>query len=312
MIDQISLPFFPTEPRAHEARPLRERGEVSYRPLATGEILNRNLNPRLPFAWTINPYRGCEFGCTYCYARYTHGFFELDALEFERRIFVKNGARKALARALRKRDLQGQPIAIGTATDPYQPAERHHGVTRELLATFLDAEGLTLSITTKSPLIVRDLELLQRLDERHSLTVHLTVTTLDLELARSMEPQAPDPRSRMRAIAALAGAGLGVAVFTKPILPGLNDSDEQLRPIFAAAREAGAFDVSAASLTLRRGTRERFEPWLAAEQPALALLYRRLFGRRDELDGGASEQLLRDHRRLRLEYGFPRPHPGRG
>jgi len=316
MIEQFTLPFFSpagTRRVAADGEALRRRADIAYLPLGTREILNRNRNPRLPFAWTINPYRGCELGCTYCYARYTHGFFDLvGEKDFERRIFVKQGTSAALLRRLRLSRLQGQPIAIGTATDPYQPAERHFGVTREILSAFLVPEGLTLSITTKSPLILRDLELLRRLDERHALTVNLTITAVDPELARRLEPQAPDPRSRLRAVERLAEAGLAVAVFVKPLLPGLNDSEEELVPLFAAVREAGAFDVAATPLFLPRATRAHFEPWLAEEFPRLAGLYRRLYSRRDHLDRDAQEQLLETFYRLRLAHGFPRPRPGRG
>lgn len=314
MIGQATLPFFPHfAPEAPEIDAGGANSEVSYIPLPAREILNRAVNPRLPFAWTINPYRGCELGCTYCYARYTHGFLELDRWEdFEQRIFVKEGAAAALRRSLRRRDLRGQPIAIGTATDPYQPAEQRFGVTRELLTAFLDAEGLDLSLTTKSPLVLRDLELLTALDRRHALTLNITITTLDRALARRLEPHAPEPRARLAAVERLAEAGLAVAIFCKPVLPGINDGEETLRPLFAAAARAGACDVVASPLFLQRATRARFMPWLASEFPAVAGLYRRLFAERDRLSPAAVDQLLVDFRRLRLAYGFPRSLPGRG
>lgn len=310
-----TLPLFPfpvTGRPEPDAEALRERSGVAHYPLPVRDILNRQANGRMPFAWSINPYRGCEIGCTYCYARYTHGFFDLDHWEdFERKIFVKREAGEALARRLRRSSLAGQPIAIGTATDPYQPAERHHGITRSLLEAFLAAEGLEISLTTKSPLVLRDLDLLTDLDRRHSITVNLTVTTLDPRLARRLETHAPDPAARMRTVERLAEAGLAVQVFVKPLLPGINDDPADLDALLAEAGRAGACDVTASPLFLRPAARARFWPWLKAEFPALAGLYSRLYGRRDTLDARATDQLLADFRRLRLQHGFPRTRPGR-
>ncbi|MEO7974180.1 MAG: radical SAM protein, partial [Thermoanaerobaculia bacterium] len=186
---------------APDAEALRRRSGVDYFDLLVREILNKS-NPassaRLPFDWTINPYRGCEFGCVYCYARSTHGFFESTSPEeFESRIFVKRNAAERLLQRLRKSDLRGQTIAIGTATDPYQPAEKHFGVTRSLLEVFTGVEGLNLSITTKSPLVLKDLDLLSELDRRHSIEIQMSITTVDRELARKLDPKAPDPQARL-------------------------------------------------------------------------------------------------------------------
>ena len=186
-----------------EAEPLWQRsrrdGGVEYRPLGVRNILNRATGAP---GWTINPYRGCEIGCTYCYARYTHEFLNLHRWQdFERRIFVKQDAVTSLRRALRRGSLAGEHIAIGTVTDPYQPAEHQFGVTRSILECLREAEGLEISINTKSPLILQDLGLLTELDRRHSVTVGVTITTLDHRLARKLEPQAADPAARMRAMA---------------------------------------------------------------------------------------------------------------
>ncbi len=314
---QASLPCFAPTPAVGrpdpDAEAVRKRAGVEYFELAIREILNRCDSPRMPFAWTINPYRGCEFACTYCYARYTHGFFDLSRWQdFESKIFVKQEAAMALEKRLRKAALHGESIAIGTATDPYQPAERHHGVTRSLLEVFARVEGLEISITTKSPLILRDLELLADLDRRHAITIHVSLITTDPALARRLEPHAPDARARLRTIEKLAGAGLATRVNCMPVLPGINDGEEQLRPLFEAARNAGAFDVMTSALFLPPASKARFLPWLQEEFPRLVTRYRRLFGRRDYLSDADNQALLGTFRRLKLEYGFPRPVPGRG
>ena len=205
MYQEATLPLFPMLPAAGRPAPdaeaLRRRAGVDYFDLLVREILNKSEAVNLPFDWTINPYRGCEFGCVYCYARATHGFFESTSPDdFETRIFVKRNAAERLIQRLRKSDLRGQTIAIGTATDPYQPAERHFGVTRSLLEVFAGVEGLNLSITTKSPLVLKDLDLLAELDRKHAMEIHMSITTLDRELARKLDPAAPDPQARLRAV----------------------------------------------------------------------------------------------------------------
>jgi DNA repair photolyase len=312
---EATLPLFP-DATLGRAEPsvgsLGCHGDVEYLEMPVGEILNRNRSSRLPWQWTINPYRGCEFACTYCYARYTHDYLGLDPRrDFESRIFVKSGARGALERKLKRASLRGEAIAIGTVTDPYQPAERHHGVTRSLLEALRGASGLDLSISTKSPLILRDLPLLTELDRRHTVTVNITVTTTDPELARRIEPQAPDPRARLRTLARLAGEGIAARLFCMPILPRITDSVAVLAPLLKAAREAGAFDVVGSPLSLRPAARLQFWPWLRSEFPELVPVYRRLYARRSYLKRRQSEDLMADFRRLRLRLGFPADRPGR-
>lgn len=311
MIDQATLPLFPLPSLRRpgtDADALRRRAGVEYFDLLVRDPLNRAESARLPFDWTINPYRGCELGCSYCYARYTHGFFELaDPLDFETKIFVKRRAAEALRRRLRKVDLRGQTIAIGTATDPYQPAEKHYEVTRSLLEVFAETEGLSLTLTTKSPIVLRDLDLLAELDRRHAVEIHVTLTTVDARLARRIESHAPDPAARLRTLSTLAEAGLAVRVNCMPVLPGINDDEETLAPLFEAARAAGAFQVTGTPLFLKGSTRGFFFEFLEREFPGLVPLYRRLYHRRDYLGERAKDQLLGTFRRLRLEYGFPRP-----
>ena len=196
-----SLPFLPLpdKPRligiarlASEGESLREGHNVEYFTLPSKSLLNRCVSRRqMPFTWTINPYRGCEFGCRYCYARYTHEFMEMrDGMEFEQKIYVKQHAAGLLRHELHRVKPE-EAIALGTATDPYQPAERRYEVTRGILEEFAHHHGFELGIVTKSNLIVRDLDLLQEVARSNKLSVHVTVTTLNDDLARILEPRAP-------------------------------------------------------------------------------------------------------------------------
>ena len=317
MYQEATLPLFPMLPAAGRPAPdaeaLRRRAGVDYFDLLVREILNKSESSLLPFDWTINPYRGCEFGCVYCYARSTHGFFESTSPDdFESRIFVKRNAAERLTQRLRKSDLRGQTIAIGTATDPYQPAEKHFGVTRSLLEVFSGVEGLNLSLTTKSPLILKDLDLLAELDRRHAIEVHMSITTLDRELARRLDPAAPEPQARLRAVERLAEAGIAVTVNCMPVMPGINDSEYELEPLFEAAAAAGAVDVHPASALPQAGEPRQVLPLVEGGVPCTSLgMYQRLYARSDYLEGSAKDQLLANFRRLRLQHGFPRAQAAR-
>ncbi len=296
-----------------DAAAVRHNAGVEYFEMGVRQILNRTAGDAMPFSRSINPYRGCEFGCAFCYARYTHGFFALDRWQdFERKIYVKRDAARSLERALRRTDLRGQPIAIGTVTDPYQPAERHYGVTRSILETLEKASGLDVSITTRSPLILRDLELLARLDRRHSITVNVSIATLDPATARKLEPRSPAPEARLRAVRALAAESIATQLFCMPVMPGINSSEARLRPIFEAAVEYEAQDVVGGPLFLRPAAAQRFWPWLEAEYPKLVPRYQALYGDRDYLSGSQQERLMAPFEALRLAYGFPRRVAGRG
>src|SRR6202046_3190914 len=176
--------------------------------LPVRSILNRCDSERVPFRWTVNPYRGCEFGCKYCYARYTHEYMDIDGGEFESKIYVKKDAGALVELDLSTEKIWGEHIAIGTATDPYQPAEREFGATRTILEKMALREGLSLSITTKSDQVVRDIDLLRRIAERSSITVNLSITTLRMRLARLLEPRAPRPDLRLEAVRKLREAGI--------------------------------------------------------------------------------------------------------
>ncbi|HEV2114219.1 MAG TPA: radical SAM protein, partial [Terriglobales bacterium] len=196
-----------------------EGHKVEYFTLPARSLLNRCTSARMPFTWTINPYRGCEFGCKYCYARYTHEFMEMrDGLEFEQKIYVKQQAAWLLRQDL-KRVKKGESIVLGTATDPYQPAERRYGVTRGILEELAQHAGLEIGIVTKSDLILRDTELLRSVSRQNQLSINLTITTLDTKLARTLEPRAPRPDLRLQAVRKLAAARLRVGVICAPVLP---------------------------------------------------------------------------------------------
>ncbi len=225
---------------------------IEYRPLKSRSILSKVSSKRgMPFTHAINPYRGCEFGCRYCYARYTHEFLEMrDPEEFERKIFFKQNAAWLLTQEL-KRLKPGTHIAIGTATDPYQPLERRQMLTRSMLEVLTQASGFTLGIVTKSALVARDIDLLQQIRERNRLTVHLTVTTMNTRLARILEPRAPRPDLRIQTLARLRAAGLRAGILCSPLMPGINDSRSSMAAVARAASAAGACFFAAGPLFLK-------------------------------------------------------------
>jgi DNA repair photolyase len=283
----------------------RERASVEYFALESKSALNRESSGRMPFDWTLNPYRGCEFGCQYCYARYTHEFMELrDTFDFERKIYAKvNGPDLLRGELARARD-RGQSIALGTATDPYQPAERQFEITRRILEVFAGFEGLDFSITTKSILILRDIDLLRRIAKRHRFSVHLTVTTTDERLARLLEPKAPPPAKRLEAVKTLAEAGIDVCVNAMPILPGINDDPAALDELARWASEAGARAVYGNVLFLMPTAMSHFMPFLEAEFPHLLNRYRRLYAHSAYISGEYKERIGRLMAELRAKYGL--------
>jgi len=256
---------------------LREGNQVEYFTLPTKSLLNRCVsNRQMPFTWTINPYRGCEFGCRYCYARYTHEFMEMrDGMEFEQKIYVKQHAADLLRQELRKVK-SDEPIALGTATDPYQPAERRYEVTRGILEEFARHRGLELGIVTKSNLVERDLDLLLDIARHNKLSVHVTITTLNPDLARILEPRATRPDLRIDAVRALS-AGLHVGLSCSPVIPGITDSPADLEALVRAASESGADYVFANPLFLKPCSAAVFLPFLETNFPHLAENYRQRY-----------------------------------
>ena len=265
---------------AAQGEALDDGHNVEYLSLTARSLLSHCNNPRLPFRWMINPYRGCEFGCHYCYARYTHEFMELrQGRDFEQRIFAKQNAAWLLRHDLRQ-VRPGEMIAIGTATDPYQPAERRYEVTRSILEELAGHAGLHLGMVTKSNLILRDVEILQRVAERNSFCVHLTVTTTNVDLARLLEPRAPRPDLRLDAVRQLTAAGIDAGVLCAPVLPGITDSPRDLEALVRAAAEAGARSFGANPLFLKDCSAQVFLPFLEQHFPALVESYRQRYGQR--------------------------------
>lgn len=259
---------------------LEQRAGVEFVEMPVRQILNRCSNPRLPFRWTINPYRGCEFGCVYCYARYTHEFLELrDPMDFERRIFVKRMAAEVLGRTLSRTPIGSDSIAIGTATDPYQPAERRFGLTRSMLEVFAQLGGLNLSITTKSALVVRDLDLLAAISRRSRLSVNFSLITLSRRLQRTLEPRAPRPELHLRAMRELSAAGIRCHVLMMPMIAGLTDQPASIESVIRAARAAGAADVWWRALFLKPAAARRFIPFIEQSFPHLAARMNEFYGR---------------------------------
>jgi DNA repair photolyase len=245
--------------------------------LPVRSILNHCDSERVPFSWTVNPYRGCEFGCQYCYARYTHEYMELDSADFERKIYVKQDCGPLAGRDLSMEKVQGERIAIGTATDPYQPAEREYGATRAILEQMASRKGLSVSITTKSHQVTRDLDLLRRIAAHSTLQVNLSITTLRRRLARMLEPRAPRPDLRLEAVRQLREAGIAAGVLAMPVLPGLTDSEADLDALARAARDAGAQWFAASVVFLMPAAQKQFLPFLEAKFPKLARRYREWF-----------------------------------
>lgn len=300
----------------------RARG-TAFLGLPVRQVLNSPEATGMGF-WSLNPYVGCEFGCSYCYARNTHrwmverrggleGVGREDGLgvhdgrtasrygsptppapdehrgapaprpAFESRILVKRDAPRILARTLDPARLGGRPLVIGTATDPYQPAERRFRITRGLLEVLAGFRGLHIGIITKSPLVTRDRELLADLARRHRVSVHISLSAVDAGLLRQLEARTPAPRARLRALTALVAAGVPAGLMIAPVLPGITDGREQLAALVRAARDAGARWINESALRLNPAARARFLPVVAREFPELVERYARAYAGRQNL-----------------------------
>lgn len=232
---------------------------------ATRKIITRNDSPDIGFDRSINPYRGCEHGCVYCFARPTHAYLGLSpGLDFESKLFVKPEAAELLAKELASPNYSPRVIAIGTNTDPYQPIERRYKVMRRILEV-LDRAGHPVGIVTKSALVLRDLDILARMAERNLAKVALSVTTLDPELARKMEPRAAAPLRRLETLRALAQAGVPTTVMVAPIIPALNDSE--IERILDRAQAVGVREAGYVMLRLPLEVRDLFREWLVTNYP---------------------------------------------
>ncbi len=270
---------------AAESPTLEAKLRTEYFELDTHRFIGRCSGTRMPFVWTLNPYRGCEYGCKYCYARYTHEFMELrDPELFERKIYAKRFDSGRFRTELRRIALDDS-IWIGTATDPYQPAERRFGITRRILEVLAEGGGRVLGLTTKSDLAARDSTLLGSISRANVFCLHMTITTLDENLARQLEPLAPRPALRLEAVRKLTAAGVRVAVLSCPVMPLINDAERSLDAVCAAAVEAGASSFHASPLFLRPPAKQVFLRFIDEHYPALAGRYHERFDEKHYLSG---------------------------
>jgi DNA repair photolyase len=280
---------------------LEAKRQVEYLELETRRFIGRGSG-RMQDIWTVNPYRGCEYGCKYCYARYAHEFMELrDPELFEHKIFAKQFQAPAF-RAEVRRLKPGDTVWIGTATDPYQPAERRFRITRQLLEVFAGERSLDLGITTKSDLVAGDAALMAEIARKNRIRVHLTITTLDERLARLMEPRAPRPALRLAAVKKLTEAGIPVSVLAHPVMPLINDSEESLDRVCAAAARNGASSFSAAPLFLKPCAAQVFLPFLEERFPHLVRRYRERFEKSAYLKGHYPEMIAERVERIRARH----------
>ncbi|HEV8357195.1 MAG TPA: hypothetical protein VGQ17_10565 [Gemmatimonadales bacterium] len=336
-MNQLPLPLEPS-PRALPVLDERERG-TRFLALAVRSVLNPPAATHMPF-WSLNPYVGCEFGCSYCYARKTHEWVmertegrndakttqgrndattqseELPTdhpiaslrpgafASFEHDILVKSAAPEVLLRTLTPERLAGATLVIGTATDPYQPAERRFLLTRRLLEALLRHKGLSVGLITKSPLITRDLDVLTRLAGRHEVSINISLASLDAVLLRRLEARSPAPHARLRTLGRLTGAGLNAGLLIAPILPGITDGWAALAALMEAAKEAGARYVAGAALRLGPAARTGFLPVLAREFPDLVARYQRRYGRGQSAGKVYERALERRLQALREAFGL--------
>ncbi len=320
----VQLPLLPDQ-SSWTIRDERARG-TAFIGITSRSVLNSPASTGMDF-WSVNPYIGCEFGCSYCYARDTHRYAveresrregPVDApspalaalaplppaLAFERRILIKEDAALRLARSLDPAKVGTDTIMIGTATDPYQPAERRFRITRSLLETLSAHRGISVGIITKSPLVVRDVDLLRTLTERGRLIVHISLATSDARLARRLEARSPVPAARLRALAQLIDAGIEARLLVAPIIPGVNDGRAALRRLLAAARAAGARYVGGGALRLGPAARATFLPLLDREFPHLSRRYRAQYHRSIQAPAEYRAALQVRLAGLRSELGF--------
>ena len=240
-------------------------------------LLNKIDVPRFPFKWTMNPYRGCRHACTYCYARPTHEFLGMDAgKEFESRVFAKVNAPEVLRKELQRRSWLREHIAIGTASDPYEPAEAEYKITRRLLKVLRDFHN-PVTITTKSVLVRRDADILAGLSQVADVHVNFSIGTINEKAWHTMEPGTPRPEARLEAMQYLVENGVSAGVNMAPLLPGISDDEANMQAVAEAAFNHKAQYLSANVLNLKPGAKEWFFPLLKESYPNLIPGYNRLF-----------------------------------
>jgi DNA repair photolyase len=285
--------------------PIHGRGGVTYRPLTARNLLNKCDSTRVPFEWTVNPYRGCAIGCRYCFAAYTHEYLGLPGDNgFHTTIYAKEGGLDAAARQMPALVRRGQRIALGTATDPYQPGEAQLGVTRRFLERASQVRGLRLGISTKGALVLRDVDLLRRIHERGRLSVHISLISPRADLLRRLEPWAPSPAVRLEVMRRLCEAGLDVGLSLAPVLPALTDDENDLDELLEKVAATGVRKMWSGILFLRSPTKENYFAWLAQEFPRYLEAYRRAYEDRAYLRGAYAERVQSLVRRLREKHGL--------
>lgn len=321
---QLGLELEPA-PRSLPVLDEKPRG-ARFLSLPVRRVLNPPASTGMGF-WSLNPYVGCEFGCSYCYARTTHQWTmerasAHGAIEprvqartlsdppaawqaFEHEILVKHSAPDVLLRTLEPGKLAGATLVIGTATDPYQPAERRFLLTRRLLEALLRHRGLSIGLITKSPLVTRDLDLLGKLGAQHELSVNISLASMDAALLRRLEARSPAPHARIRALERLTRAGVNAGLLIAPILPGITDGWASLAALMEAAKGAGARYVAGAALRLGPAARTGFLPLLEREFPELVARYRRRYGGRVNAGKEYEQALKLRLRSLQEAFGFP-------
>lgn len=266
---------------------------------------------RMPFRWTVNPYRGCSHACVYCFARRTHEYLDLDSgHDFDSQIVVKTNVGEVLRRELHRRSWQREHVAMGTNVDCYQRAEGRYRLMRDVLPALTEVAN-PFSILTKGALILRDLDLLVEAAEVTDVSAALSVGFLDDEVWRRVEPGTPPPARRLDVVRQLTGAGIPTGVLMAPVLPFLTDSEEQLEATVAAVAASGATYVSPIVLHLRPGAREWWQAWLARERPDLVLRYAELYGARTYAPAAYQERIAATVRRLAKAHGVGRVPVGR-
>jgi DNA repair photolyase len=252
--------------------------ETSFYEIRAKSILNRVPEAsRMPFRWTINPYRGCSHSCVYCFARPTHKYLDFNpGRDFEREIVVKVNAPELLRAELARPSWRGEHVALGTNTDPYQWVEGRYKLMQGIWEAMRDT-GNPCSVLTKSPLLLRDLPLMKEIAQRTEFSAALSVPTLDERAWRATEPHTPNPRARLEAVAELTRAGIKTGVLVAPLMPGINDAPEQVAEILELAYNAGASYITGIALHLRGEVRGLFLDWLAEHRPELVPRYRQLY-----------------------------------
>ena len=295
-----TTPSIETSLRLSAPERLARRGTV-YHEIRAKTILNRVRG--MPFEWSISPYRGCIHACTYCYARASHSYLGYDnGADFEHEIVVKTNAVDLLRYEIQQPKMRGQTIVTGTVSDPYQPAEAQYRLTRDSLEVLLHSQN-PASITTKSSLIVRDIDLLSEMARGPGCTVNITITTVDRDIARKLEPRAPSPEQRLAAIRKLADAGVEVGVFVGPVFPGLTDEPNQLENLAASVAEAGGTFLVGLPLRIGSGFAGPFLTATDRDFPEVAERYRRQ-ARGSGMDRHQVDRISATFDELRFKFGL--------